>query len=171
MAQSDAQTIPKEKFLLIATNLLHRQFIAAPRTEAKRVFREVAEGRSVPMTTVRMEDNSTVAFRLELDHSEFDGKLNFGAFRASLAVLITNLSRSLEEKRPVTVFNMQHRAQSVLFGVTGVTVEQEKPNVMVLGADTSGPPGNVLLRLMYLDHRQFVASAAGGAAAPGQASA
>lgn len=171
MAQSDAQTIPKEKFLLIATNLLHRQFIAAPRTEAKRVFREVAEGRSMPMTTVRMEDNSTVAFRLELDHSEFDGKLNFGAFRASLAVLITNLSRSLEEKRPVTVFNMQHRAQSVLFGVTGVTVEQEKPNVMVLGADTSGPPGNVLLRLMYLDHRQFVASGAGGGAAPGQASA
>lgn len=171
MAQSDAQTIPKEKFLLIATNLLHRQFIAAPRTEAKRVFREVAEGRSVPMTTVRMEDNSTVAFRLELDHSEFDGKLNFGAFRASLAVLITNLSRSLEEKRPVTVFNMQHRAQSVLFGVTGVTVEQEKPNVMVLGADTSGPAGNVLLRLMYLDHRQFVASGAGAGAAPGQASA
>lgn len=171
MAQSDAQTIPKEKFLLIATNLLHRQFIAAPRTEAKRVFREVAEGRSVPMTTVRMEDNSTVAFRLELDHSEFDGKLNFGAFRASLAVLITNLSRSLEEKRPVTVFNMQQRAQSVLFGVTGVTVEQEKPNVMVLGADTSGPAGNVLLRLMYLDHRQFVASGAGAGAAPGQASA
>ena len=156
MAQSDAQTIPKEKFLLIATNLLHRQFIAAPRTEAKRVFREVAEGRSVPMTTVRMEDNSTVAFRLELDHSEFDGKLNFGAFRASLAVLISNLSRSLEEKRPVTVFNMQHRAQSVLFGVTGVTVEQEQPNVMVLGADTSGPPGNVLLRLMYLDYQQFL---------------
>ncbi len=171
MAQSDAQTIPKEKFLLIATNLLHRQFIAAPRTEAKRVFREVAEGRRVPMTTVRMEDNSTVAFRLELDHSEFDGKLNFGAFRASLTALITNLSRSLEEKRPVTVFNMQQRAQAVLFGVTGVTVEQEKPNVIVLGADTSGPPGNVLLRLMYLDHRQFVASGAGGGAAPGQASA
>ena len=170
MAQSDAQTIPKEKFLLIATNLLHRQFIAAPRTEAKRVFREVAEGRSVPMTTVRMEDNSTVAFRLELDHSEFDGKLNFGAFRASLAVLITNLSRSLEEKRPVTVFNMQHREQSVMFGVTGVTVEQGQPNVLVLGADTSGPPGNVLLRLMYLDHRQFAAAGQGGAA-PGQAGA
>jgi len=170
MAQSAAQTIPKEKFLLIATNLLHRQFIAAPRTEAKRVFREVAEGRVVQMTTVRMEDNSTVDFRLELDHSELDGKLNFGAFRASLAVLITNLSRSLEDKREVAVFNMQHRAQSVLFGVTGVTVEQEKPNVLVLGADTSGPPGNVLLRLMYLDHRQFVASGESGGVAPGQAS-
>jgi hypothetical protein len=171
MAQSAAQTIPKEKFLLIATNLLHRQFMVAPRTEAKRVFRELADGRVVPITTVRMEDNSTVAFRLELDHSEFDGKLNFGAFRASLAALINKLSRSLEEKREVTVFNMQHRDQSVLFGVTGVTVEQAKPNVLVLGADTSGPPGNVLLRLIYLDHRQFAASGAGGGAAPGQTSA
>lgn len=169
MAQSDAQTLPKEKFLLIATNLLHQQFITAPRTEAKRVFRELAESRVVQIPTVRMEDNSTVAFRLEMDHSEFDGKLNFGAFRASLSVLLTNLSRSLQEQRQVTVFNMQQRAQSVLFGVTGVTVEQEKPNVLVLGADTSGPPGNVLLRLMYLDHRQFVASGEGSGVASGQA--
>lgn len=77
MAEPAAQTIPKEKFLLIAANLLHRQFILASRTEAKRVFRELFERKVVPMTTVRMEDQSTVAFRLELDHSEFDGKLNF----------------------------------------------------------------------------------------------
>lgn len=56
---------------------------------------------------------------------------------------------------------MQHREQSVMFGVTGVTVEQGQPNVLVLGADTSGPPGNVLLRLMYLDHRQFAAAGQG----------
>lgn len=170
MAEPAAQTIPKEKFLLIAANLLHRQFILASRTEAKRVFRELFERKVVPMTTVRMEDQSTVAFRLELDHSEFDGKLNFGAFKASLTELLGNIFRSVEVKRDITVFNMQHREQSVMFGVTGVTVEQGQPNVLVLGADTSGPPGNVLLRLMYLDHRQFAAAGQGGAA-PGQAGA
>lgn len=170
MVQSAQQTIPKEKFLLIALNLLHRQFIAAPRTEAKRLYREIAEGRIIPLTRVRMEDDSTVDFRLEMDHSELESKLNFGAFRAGLSVLLTNISGALQQQRDVTVFNMQQREQSVMFGITGVTVEGETPNVLVLGADTSGPPGNVLLRLMYLDHRQF-AGDRGAAGTSGQATA
>ncbi len=155
MAQPGSHHIPTEKFLLIALNLLHRELIAVPRTQAKRLFRELEQRKAIPLKTIRMEDRSTVAFRLEMDHSEFDGKLNFGAFRAGLSVLLNNISRMLQEKRPVRVFQMQDREQSVMFGVTGVSVERGVPQVLVLGADTSGPPGNVLLRLMYLDRRQF----------------
>ena len=158
MAEPGSQKIPTEQFLLIATNLLHRGLIAVPRHQGKRLFRELEQGKVISLQTIRMEDRSTVAFRLELDHSEFDGKFNFGAFRSSLSLLINNISRVLQEKRQVRVFQMQNREQSVMFGVTGITVEGEIPQVLVLGADTSGPPGNVLLRLMYLDYRQFVQS-------------
>jgi len=156
MAQPGSTNIPTEQFLLIAINLLHRELIAVPRTQGKRLFRELEQGKVIPLKTIRMEDRSTVAFRLEMDHSEFDGKLNYGAFRSGLSVLLNNISRTLQEKRQVKVFQMQNREQSVMFGVTGVTLEREVPQVLVLGADTSGPPGNVLLRLMYLDRRQFV---------------
>lgn len=155
MSQPAKQTIPKEKFLVIAVNLLHRQFIAAGRAQAKRLYREIREGKLVPLTTVKMEDDSTVRFRLSLDHSEFGGHLNFGAFRGGLSVLLGNLARALQDQRDITVFNVQQRPESVLFGITGVTMEGDRTSVMVLGADTHGQAGVVTLRLMYLDPAQF----------------
>lgn len=168
MAQSLPQDLPKDKFLMIAINLLHRQLVVAPRTQAKRLARELLEGRIAELTSVKMEDDSMLYCRLELDQSEFRGKLNFGALRDSLGVLTQNIAQALREKRDVTVFNMQKRESSVLFGVTGVTVAEGQSNVLVLGADTSGGPGKPLLRLMYLDPQQFAGQ---DSAATGQAEA
>jgi len=156
MSQPTQQTIPKEKFLIIATNLLHRQFITGGRAQAKRLYREIREGKLVALTTVQMEDDSTVHFRLSLDHSEFGGHLNFGAFRGGLGVLLGNLAGALREKRDIAVFSVGQRPESVLFGITGVTVEGDRTSVMVLGADTQGQAGVVTLRLMYLNPAQFV---------------
>jgi hypothetical protein len=156
MSQLAQQNIPKDKFLIIAINLLHRYFIAAGRTPAKRLFREIHEGLTVPLTAVRMEDDSTVSFKLCMDHSEYVGQLNFSAFRGGLGVLLGNTSRALQSKQEVTVFNMDQRPGSVLFGVTGVSVADGRPSVMALGADVDGQPGTVTLRLMYLDPAQFI---------------
>ena len=149
-----SQSIPTNQFLTIAINLLHRHFIASSRTQSKRLYRDVQEGRIVPLTAVKMEDESTLRFSLSLDHSEFAGHLNFGAFRGGLCVLLGNISRALQHKDKVTVFS-QEKAGSVLFGVTGVTVEGGRTSVMVLGADVEGQAGAVTLRLMYLDPAQF----------------
>lgn len=155
MAHNPQQTIPTEKFLLIAVNLLHRQFVAATRTQAKQVYREIESGRILGMTTVKMEDESTVRFSVALDHSEFRGQLNFGAFKASVSTLLGNLAKAVQQKKDVTVFSMEGGANSVLFGITGVTVERDLANVMVLGTDVSDQPGLVTLRLMYLNPEQF----------------
>ncbi len=155
MSATAQQNIPRDKFLVIAINLLHRNFVAAGRTQAKRLFRDILAGRVVPITTVRMEDGATLAFRLCLDHSEFAGPLNFSAFRGGLGVLLGNISRALQDKREVAVFGMQQRPDSVMFGITGVTRDAERTNVMVLGAETGVEPGKVTLRLMYLDPAQF----------------
>ena len=156
MSQPGDQTIPKEKFLLIAMNLLHREFIAATRTDAKNLFKEILDGRTVPITKVQMEDNSRVKFSLALDYSEYQGRLNYGAFRAGLATLLGNISQALQEDRDVAVFNPEQRPASMLFGITGVTVEDDKPRVLVLGADVGSGGPAVTLRLMYLDHHQFI---------------
>lgn len=155
MASSARHNIPRDKFLLIAINLLHRNFIEAGRTRAKRLFREIHEGRAAAITSVTMEDDSTVRFKLSLDHSEFGGHLNFSTFRAGLTNLLGNISRALQDKQEVRVFSMEHHPGSLLFGITGVTVEGDRTNVLALGADTQGRAGTVTLRLMYLDPRQF----------------
>jgi hypothetical protein len=157
MPDYPSQSIPREKFLLIAANLLHRAFVDCTRTEAKNTYREIAEGRPVHLTTVRMEDGSTSRFGLRMDYSEYRGRLNYGAFRASLSALISNIGQALEDKREVNVFSAQDNPHTLLFGVTAVTLENDTPNVMVLGAELGGSRGEAMLNLMYLDPSQFMA--------------
>ncbi len=155
MSQSAQQTIPKEKFLVIAVNVLYRHFIEAGRPQAKRLYRVIREGHVAGLSKLRMEDDSTMQFQLSMDHSEFGGHLGFGAFRGGLEILLGNLGRALQDGREISVFNTQERPDSMLFGITGVTVEGDQTSVMVLGADVGETAGVVTLRLMYLDPAQF----------------
>lgn len=155
MAQTQTQTIPREKFLLMSVNLLHRALLETNRTQAKNLYRELSEGRAVHLTNVQMEDRSTVRFDLSLDHSEYRGKLNFGTFRTSLTVLIARLSDALREQRNITVFTAENDPNVMIFGVTGVTWQDGEPSVLVLGADSGAGQPSVMLKLMYLDHSQF----------------
>ena len=156
MSQFQTQSIPQDKFLRMAVNLLHKTFVESARTDAKNAFREIADGRAAHLTTVRMEDGSTSRFNLRFDHSEYRGKLNYGAFRASLATLIGNISQALQDEREINVFNANADPNTMIFGVTAVTVEEDTPNVMVLGAELGNRAGESTLSLLYLDPSQFV---------------
>ncbi|MEZ5567967.1 MAG: hypothetical protein R3E54_06465 [Halioglobus sp.] len=150
-----------EQFLLVAANLLHRALVAPARTRCKQVYRELAQGRVLALSTVELEDKSTARFGLSLDTSEFRGRINFGAFRASLETLIANIAAHLKAEKPVTVFNADERPDSLIFGITGATLEDQQPNVLVLGCEPQADGEVTVLRLMYLDPAQFEARAAG----------
>ena len=158
MADTQSQSIPRDQFLTMAINLLHRAFIEANRTEAKNLFKSVAEGKVVPLTKVEMEDKSIVRFDLSLDHSEYRGTLNYGAFRTSLATLLSNLVRALQEQQQIPSFTAQGNDRNQIIGVTGVTAEHDTPAVMVLSVQTSEREAAVMLRPMYLDYEQFLRS-------------
>ena len=162
MAKLQSQTLSQDKFLTIAVNLINKALLEAGRTEAKSRFKELSQGRRLPLTQVQMEDKSLVRFDLALDHGEFQGKLNFGGFRASVALLLKNLVDTLKENKPITAFSADNDPDVKLFGVTSVTVEDGKPNVMVLGSDSAGGQPLVVLRLMYLDPQQFAATDGAG---------
>jgi|TARA_R100000005_G_scaffold77213_1_gene44426 hypothetical protein len=155
MAQNPTKSIPRDQFLTIAVNLLYKAFLENRRTEAKNVFRDLATGRSVHLTNVVMEDKSQVRFDVALDHSEFRGKLNFGAFRSSLAMLVAQLSDALRAGKDIKVFSEQNNPDNVVFGLSAATEEEGEVNVMVLGADSNAARGSIELRLQYLDPAQF----------------
>ena len=159
MAQQRTQPITQDKFLLIAVKLLHRALVEPARTQCKRGFRELYEGRRLPLNRVSMPDGSTARFVLALDYSEFRGRLNFGGFRASLETLLNNLAAVLKAGDKVPLFNAEH-PDAMIFGITAVTVEDDQPNVMVLGTEPDDG-GKMVLKLMYLDPAQFGAGAAG----------
>ena len=156
MSQSQTQPISRDKFLIMAANLLHKVLLDVPRTEAKTLYKNISKGDVLHLATVKMEDQSTVRFRATLDHSEFKGKLNFGAFRHSLALLVSNLGQALNDEKEVPVFNEEGDPNAMIFGITAVTQEQNQANIMVLGANTGDDQPSVMLRLMYIDNRQFL---------------
>ena len=153
-ATAQSQSLSSHKFLLLAANLLHRALVDSTRADAKRLFRRIEEGERTALANVRMEDDSTAAFGLSLDHSEFRGRLNYGAFRASINTLLANIGQVVQQEKDVQVFNAQDGGESMIFGVPAVTVEQGETNVLMLSADT-GAGGGTELRLMYLDPQQF----------------
>lgn len=155
MSTNSTQSIPQSQFLTMAANLLYKAFLDSSRTKAKNIYKEMAAGKLIPLTTVQMEDKSTVRFSVALDYSEYQGSLNFGAFRSSLSLLVSSLGESLRKEEEVRVFSAHEDPNAMIFGVTAVTRENNDPNVMVLGADMSGDNPSVTLKLMYIDHKQF----------------
>ena len=158
MSRIETQSMTREQFLTISVNLLHRAFIEATRTDAKNLFKAISDGQRVALTNVEMADKATVRFDLGLDHSEYEGSLNFGAFRASLTALLGKLASAIKAKEEIVTFGAEGDAENVIYGVTGVTVERNVPSVMVLSSHTGGKEPAILLRLMYLDYQQFLAS-------------
>ncbi|MBE9538730.1 MAG: hypothetical protein IMF06_06580 [Proteobacteria bacterium] len=157
MPQAQTQSISREKFLTMAANLLHKVLLDVPRTEAKNAYKEIVKGQAIHLATVRMEDQSTVRFQVSLDHSEYKGKMNFGAFRNSLVLLISNLGQALNDKKEITMFSAENDQNSTIFGVTAITQDENIPNIMVLGSDSQEGQPAVMLRLMYIDNSQFTA--------------
>lgn len=161
MATTDTKSIPTDQFLTMAINLLHKAFIEQNRTEAKKLFKTVADGKGVALTNVQMEDKSVVRFDVSLDHSEYQGTLNFGAFRASLSVTLANLVKALKDGHKISTFSAEGNENNMIFGITGVTMEDEIPAVMVVSAQMSERGAAVMLRPMYLNYEQFLESQKG----------
>ena len=59
MSRVETQTMPREQFLTISVNLLHRAFMEAKRTDAKNLFKAVSEGKRVALTNVQMAEKWT----------------------------------------------------------------------------------------------------------------
>ena len=155
MPVSNKQSMPQDKFLTMAANLLYKAFLDSSRTKAKNLFREMSGGKVLALTKVQLEDKSEIRVDIALDHSEYRGAINFGAFRSSVALLISSLGEQLKKGEDVRVFSADHDSDIMIFGVTAVTHENKEPNVMVLGAEMASERPSVLLKLMYIDPEQF----------------
>lgn len=152
---TQSKSLTADKFLKVSINLLSRALLEANRTEAKKTFRDLEEGKTVALTQLQMEDKSLVRFDLALNASQYQGRLNFGNFKLGLTLLIANAIEALKEPEKIRTYRNERDPNSVLFGVTAATAEDGKPSVLVLGADSRSSEASVLLQLSYIDYQQF----------------
>jgi hypothetical protein len=153
--EARGHTLSSEKFLTIAANLIYKGLLDSSRTDAKNLYRDLYAGKSVPLTQVRMEDESLVRFDLVLDYSEYRGTLSFGTFRTGVAVLIGHIGEALKKPESLRTFRNQQNPRAALFGVTALTVEGGETSILALGADPAAAQSTVQLQLMYLPSEQF----------------
>jgi hypothetical protein len=158
MTEHQKHEFTPEKFLTIASNILHKSLLEAARTDAKNMYKALTEGKRVALVNVRMDDESELRFDVSLNSSEFSGKLNFGAFRASMQSLIGSISGHLEAEREITSFTERDTGE-VLFGIPGLTQEENQLNAIMLAGDMS-TVGVAHLKLQYMEPGQFLEAGA-----------
>ena len=146
--------MPPDKLLVVCGNVLLKSVLEAPRADAKRVFNDINDGKTVSLVNVRMDDETEVRFEVQLDHTEFrSGRLNFKGFRGSLASLLHALGENVRREAEVPVFT-DKRSGAMLFGIPGFTQNEDQPNVMMMSVNLR-KPGCVQVKLMYVDPEQF----------------
>lgn len=162
----ESKEIGSDQLATIAANLLHQGILEAGRTTAKRIFRELEEGRALTLTKLKMEDGGLVRIDVTLDADAFRGAINYSAFRDGLLALVARLSDALREGASLPVFQPIDGPDSLppamqgsrLFGVGGVTEHDGAVNVLMLGVRPDGEKPVVTLQLVYVEPDQFAAS-------------
>ena len=157
MASYETHTLSTEKFLTVATNILHKAFVESPRTTAKNVFTTIFDGKRASLVTLKMEDDSESRFDLSLDHSEFRGKLNFGVFKSILGNMLVQLAEHVQAGKDIPVFT-DEASGNVMFGLPGLFENKGDVNALLLGADLNSP-GVVNLMLQFVEPEQFFRAA------------
>lgn len=142
------------QLLTASANALHQAFIAATRVEAKRRFRELSDGKRVPLVELALEDDSILRLTLELDHRHHTGGLNFSGFRRILGLLLYRVGERLQQDQPDLGLMNDEAGRRLLFHIPAVEAHGETMNILVLGMDLT-VPGLAMLQLLYMDPSQY----------------
>jgi len=147
------QSIPQDKLLAIAANILDKAFFDTGRVEAKRRYQLLEKGDRVFLLKLAMEGASELQVDVRLDRAELYNKLNFSAFRDVIGQLLVAAAHQLKEKRPLPVFSTQDKGRWSYL-IPAVHRGTERDDVMILGLDARHP-GKLTLELMFIDPAQF----------------
>jgi hypothetical protein len=163
MADDRNVTLDTRRYVTVAANLLHAAFIKAPRAQAKRHFARLHGGNPLDLAKLTFGERGEVQFRVDLDFSEYRGKIGFPVFRAALQRLLGQLGQRVRLKQDIPVLASEQTGQ-ILFAVPAFVQDEGQVNVLMLGVGKA-EPGVTTLRLQYLDPEQFRKPAEAPAAA------
>ena len=81
---NEAVQLQPEGMLTTIHNNLDKRFFAANKADAKRLFKSISNGYTVPFVKIATSSSGDITCDLKLDHSCFVGTLNFRRFRHAL---------------------------------------------------------------------------------------
>jgi len=132
---------------------MNQRILAASKTVAKNVFRDLYDGKALPFMDISSPDLGDVSCDLALDHTQFVGTLNFSQFRNALVSHMQQITITLQEKKELSVFTNEE-TDDIIFYLPGVIEDGGTMNVLVTGIEQRSA-GNMTVRLMFLDPKKL----------------
>ncbi|MEH6549980.1 MAG: hypothetical protein V7711_14935 [Pseudomonadales bacterium] len=153
MSNFSSYSMKPLQFLNMAGSVLHKTFFDSTRQIAKRVYKDIVDGKRQALMTVALEDKSEMQIYLSLDHSEYRGTINFSQFRRQIGVLVSRYAARVQEEGEINLMTNEETGAQLL-NIPAVVADGDQLNVLVLGW-ISKAPGTMDLQLMFLDPEQF----------------
>lgn len=137
----------------IAANILDQLFIRAPKDKAKNMFKDIKQGKTVPLGKIKIQESLNPPLQLSLDYSEFRGPgFNFDAFSAALKGILSRVSEHMQAKKDFDVLSSEDG--TALIHLPGIIQIQDQYNVMLMALEL-GTLEKITLKLMFVDPSQY----------------
>ncbi len=155
MSNTSVNLDPSQLLTAISLNL-DSQFYAASRDHSKRLYSDIAGGETMPFLQLNTKRSGDINCNLQLDSTQYTGKLSFSKFRKAMAVMLLGIKTRIDENQPLNMLTSEQG--DIMFNIPGVIQNKDGTNVMVCGLRQM-QPGLMTIRLMFLDPVQYQAEA------------
>ncbi|GAA6138224.1 hypothetical protein NBRC116583_19710 [Arenicella sp. 4NH20-0111] len=135
---------------------LNQRFFTDSRDAAKTLFNHIAQGERIPFMKFDLGESGEMVCELELETSEYIGRLNFGKFRRGLALMLQGIHQRLEAKESLNPLSSE--TGELLFNIPGILKTDDGVNIMVCGFRPLAA-GLYSVRLMYLEPKAYTEAA------------
>jgi len=147
MKNQQVSLSPKVLLGAINKNLEHH-FLNSSRESAKLLFQTILKGETSPFMRIDMGDAGEVHCELSLDEAAYVGKLNFGKFKKSVAVMTSDISQHLDTDTAINSIN--NDKGEIRFNIPGIVEESDgQRNVIIVSFRQLGA-GLASVKLMFL---------------------
>lgn len=150
-------TIDPRRLFNLGANLIAAGFIKQNATEAKKLFKELKQGKAIKGGQLKSEQSGQVIpIKLQLDRKEFRGQFNFPNFdvsvRALLKIFDTEARKDKELKTLRTLTNQD--TGEVLFNIpSGLSIDE---NINVLMMAVKPMNDCIVVRLVFMEPEPFL---------------
>lgn len=137
----------------LAANILHKTLGISPKSQSKPLFKELKNGKTISLGSLKHAEELNLTLKLELDYSEFCGPgFNFDIFKSALNAMLSRLSSHLQHKKDLNI--MSSETGTSLIHVPGIIQVNHQVNVLVMAFDTANKD-QITLKLMFIDPEQY----------------
>lgn len=137
----------------MAASILDRMFIRATKEQAKPVFKELKQGKTIALGSVTIQEKWQPKLELELDYSEFRGPgFNFDVFSLAIKAVLQHIRTKFAARAELDILNSENG--SILLHLPGVIKIGEQYNVLLIAFEM-GNNECITIKLMFVEPDQY----------------